>query len=169
MTWTPDDHFRWLTATKEVQIYVYKADPQLDWQIDEPYFSGMALEMGRHLRACTRDLHLADGDMHYTPGPGSVLGAGVHSLSVAYIPPKAWRKRYNKVTKTIALKVLPEGAAPIQWTTYNRGALDWDETYGTRLSAKHLNAQVSGLKERSFMTLHLVQFLTQIRLQRVRH
>lgn len=144
VTWTPDDHFHWLTATKEVQIHVYKADPLLEWDLQEPFYSGMTLEAPRHLRCCTQDLHLADGDMHYSPGAGSVLGVGTHSLSVTYTPPKAWRRRYNKVTKMITLEVLPKVRPPILWTSSDR---DWDSiVYGTKLNAKHLNAEVSGLQ-----------------------
>lgn len=147
VTWTPDDHFHWLAASKEVQIYVYKADPQLDWELKEPYYAGMPLEMHRHLRCSARDLHLTDGDMHYSPGAGARLGAGTHTLSVTYTPPKQWRRRYNKVTKSIVVEVKPKQRPPIEWANSNRAALDWNEiVYGTKLSTKHLNATVQGLE-----------------------
>jgi hypothetical protein len=138
---TPDDHLHWLTTTAEVTIEVFKADPELQWEITETFYSGMHLQMPRHLRCCTKDLHLADGDMHYTPGVGAVLGVGSHTLTVNYNPPKHWKKRYNAVSKSINLVVHAKLYPPIVWETYDRAALDWDAiVYGTKLAKKHLNA-----------------------------
>ena len=144
----PDDHLQWLQCSAEVTIFVYKAQPDLVWNVPQNFYSGMQLESPRHLCCSPKDIHLADGTTTYSPGPGAVLAEGDVQVTATFVPPKQWRSRYTKSTKTITITVSPKRIPSIIWKPHENRALDWDViTFGARLSAKQLNAYVEDEQE----------------------
>ena len=96
----------------------------------------------------SKDIHLADGTTTYSPGPGAVLAEGDVQVTATFVPPKQWRSRYTKSTKTITITVSPKRIPSIIWKPHENRALDWDViTFGARLSAKQLNAYVEDGQE----------------------
>ncbi|TKC09872.1 T9SS type B sorting domain-containing protein [Pedobacter polaris] len=113
-------------ATKTVSITVDKAAQVITWTAPANITYGTALSAA-HLNAT------ADGTLTYTPALGTVLGGGTHTLSVT----AAATSNYEAATKTVSITV-DKAAQVITWTA------PANITYGTALSAAHLNATAEG-------------------------
>lgn len=126
VTFTPTDTTDYTTATASVQILVNKASPTVTWAAPAAITYGTALS-GTQLDATAS----VPGTFAYTPTAGTVLHAGVQTLSVTFTATDT--SDYNPVTTTVMLTV-NQAAPVITW------AAPAPISYGTALSAIQLDA-----------------------------
>jgi hypothetical protein len=128
-TFTPTDTANYNTATKTVTLTVNKATPVITWANPAAITYGTALS-ATQLNATAS----VAGSFVYTPAAGTVLTAGMHTLSTTFEPTDA--ANYNTATEAVKLKV-NKANPKITWTTPTI------ITYGTPLSSRQLNAKAN--------------------------
>jgi hypothetical protein len=126
VAFTPADALNYVAASTTVSLTVDPATPALDWPSPAALIYGTALDVAQ-LNA-TADV---PGTFAYTPPAGTMLGAGAHTLRVAFTPADALN--YVAASTTVSLTVDP--ATP---------ALSWASPaaliYGPALGVAQLNA-----------------------------
>jgi hypothetical protein len=126
VTFTPWDANH-SAATASVTLNVAKAGTTLIWTPVAPLTYGTPLGAAQ-LNAFAVAV---DGTFSYTPPAGTVLSAGVHTLSVTFTPNDP--ANYNSASATALTEVF-RAASTISWS--NPSAI----VYGTPLNASQLNA-----------------------------
>ena len=129
VTFTPTDTTDYNNATGNVTLTVNKATPTITWATPATITYGTALS-GTQLNATAS----VAGSFVYTPASGTMLTAGVQSLSVAFTPTDT--TDYNNVSGNVSLTV-NKATPTVTWAT--PAAI----TYGTALSGAQLNATAS--------------------------
>ncbi len=130
-TFTPTDTTDYDTAKDSVSIQVNASTPSISWATPAAITYGTALTGAQLDAQATFNGANVAGTYAYTPAKGTVLGAGVQTLSVVFTPSNT--SNYNSVTGSVTLQVNP--AAPkITWL--KPGAIE----YGTALSSVQLDA-----------------------------
>ena len=99
VTFTPTDTVDYSVGTATVQLTVNKATPTITWATPAPISSGTALS-ATQLDASSGAVA---GTFVYTPAAGTVLAAGVQTLSVTFTPTDT--ADYNNATATVSLTV----------------------------------------------------------------
>jgi hypothetical protein len=130
VTFTPADPGHYATVTATATITVSKATPVITWPTPSAITYGTALG-GAQLNATTG----AAGDLAYSPGAGTVLDAGTHTLTVTFTPSDA--TNYNGASTNVTI-VVDQATPTIEWPS------PANITYGTRLSSVQLNATHNG-------------------------
>jgi hypothetical protein len=132
VTFTPTDSTDYTTAMATVQLTVSKTTPSITWA------TPAAITYGSPLSATQLDATVngVAGAFAYTPNAGTVLAAGVQTLSVTFTPTDA--TDYTTATATVQLTVNKLGTTII-WAT--PAAI----TYGTPLSGTQLDASSGGV------------------------
>ena len=128
-TFTPADTTDYSTAQAAVSLTVAKATPSLTWPKSAPIAYGAALNAAQ-LNATAS----VPGRFAYSPAAGTVLTAGVQTLSVTFTPTDI--TDYSTVQGEVPLTVT-KATPVITW------AKPSPITYGTALSATQLNAAAS--------------------------
>ncbi|QPH37832.1 Ig-like domain-containing protein [Pedobacter endophyticus] len=123
---TPTDAANYSVTSKTVSINVGKATPVITWANPSAITYGTALS-ATQLNATSN----VPGSFTYTPASGTILGAGMQTLTVNFTPTDA--VNYNATSKTVSINV-GKATPVITW------ANPADITYGTALSATQLNA-----------------------------
>jgi Bacterial Ig-like domain (group 3)/FG-GAP-like repeat len=137
VTFTPADTIDYTTVTATVQLTVNKPSTSISWA------TPAAITYGTPLSATQLDAFASGvpggglaGTYVYTPSAGTVLAAGVQTLSVTFTPTDT--TDYTTATATVQLAV--NRATPtITWPT------PASITYGTPLSATQLDASSGGV------------------------
>jgi hypothetical protein len=109
-------------------LAVAKADQVIAWSDPTAITYGTALGSSQLNAALT----VGDGTLLYTPGTGTVLAAGTHTLQVA----AAETTNYKPATKTVSLLV-EKADQVLEW------AAPGSIVYGTALGGAQLNASVT--------------------------
>ncbi len=126
VSFTPTDLTDYTTATASVQLTVNKATPTVTWATPSAITYGTPLSAAQ-LNATGS----VTGTFSYSPAAGTVLHAGVQTLSVTFTP--ADTSDYSPVTTSVTLTV--NQAVPLlTWPT--PAAI----SYGTPLSSTQLDA-----------------------------
>jgi hypothetical protein len=126
VTFTPTDTVHYTSAQAQVSITVNKVTPVITWATPAAIPYGTALSATQLNATAT-----VPGTFLYTPTTGSILNAGLQTLSVSFTPSDA--VDYNAATAAVSLTV--NKATPvITWA--NPAAI----AFGTALSATQLNA-----------------------------
>jgi hypothetical protein len=129
VTFTPTDTTDYSTATASVSLTVNAASPAMSWVQPGPITYGTALSV-MQLDATSS----VAGTFSYSPAAGTVLGAGVQTLTATFTPTDT--TDYSTATASVSLTV--NAASP---------AISWGQpgpiTYGTPLSGTQLNATSS--------------------------
>lgn len=126
VTFTPTDLTDYITATTSVQLLVNKANPTLTWA------PPAAITYGTALSAAQLDATASvPGTFTYSPAAGTVLHAGMQTLSVTFTPTDT--TDYNPATSSISVQV-NQAASVITWPAPAPIA------YGTPLSSTQLDA-----------------------------
>jgi hypothetical protein len=129
VTFTPTDAIDYDNATISVALTVNKATPTLGWTAPAAITFGTALN-GSQLNASAS----VAGTLAYSPAAGTVLAAGLQTLSVTFTP--ANTTDYAAVTANVPLQVT--SATPtVNWPAPAAIA------YGTALGATQLDATAS--------------------------
>ena len=128
-TFTPADFAGYSTAQAAVSLTVTNATPALTWTKPAPIAYGAALS-ATQLNATAS----VPGRFAYSPAAGTVLTAGVQTLSVTFTPTDI--TDYSTVQGEVPLTVT-KATPVITW------AKPSPITYGTALSATQLNATAS--------------------------
>ena len=123
---TPTDAANYNATSKTVSINVSKATPVITWANPTAITYRTALS-ATQLNATSN----VPGSFTYTPASGTVLGAGMQTLTVNFTPTDA--VNYDATSKTVSINV---GKATPVITWASPSAI----TYGTALSATQLNA-----------------------------
>jgi hypothetical protein len=126
VTFTPTDTTDYTTATGSVTLDVAQATPTITWAAPGPIVYGTSL--GAAQLDATTDV---PGSFAYTPAAGTVLGAGVHTLSMTFTPTDASDYTTTTATTTIAVS---QATPSITWSA------PASMTYGTALGAAQLDA-----------------------------
>ena len=126
VTFTPTDSTGYSTATGAVTLTVKQSTPIISWTAPSAIAYGTALSAAQ-LDATSS----VAGTFAYAPAAGTVLKAGLQSLSVTFTPTDS--TDYSTATATVTLTV-NVSAPTISWTT--PAAIN----YGTALSATQLDA-----------------------------
>lgn len=113
-------------ATATVTLDVLKATPVITWATPAPIVYKTRLD-ATQLNA-TADV---PGSFRYTPAAGTLLDAGLHTLTAGFTPVDT--RNYNDASATVTLEV--QRADPV--LTWTRPA---EIVYGTPLSSAQLNA-----------------------------
>jgi hypothetical protein len=125
----PTDTTDYQAASAQVNLTVNQAIPSVTWANPAPITYGAALS-GIQLDATSP----VQGSFSYTPGLGTVLGAGTHTLSVTFTPTDT--TDYQAVTTSVSI-VVNKATTTVTW---NEPAAI---TYGTALSGTQLDATAS--------------------------
>ena len=123
---TPTDTTDYTTATSTVQLLVNKASPTVTWTPPSPITYGTALSAAQ-LDATAS----VPGTFVYSPAAGTVLRAGMQTLSVTFTPTDT--TDYSPVTTSVTLTV-NQAASAITWPA------PAPISYGTALSGAQLDA-----------------------------
>jgi len=126
---TPNDTAGYTTAQATVLISVTKATPAIAWSTPAPISYGAALSAAQFNATAS-----VPGLFAYSPAAGTVLTAGVQTLSVTFTPTDI--TDYSTVQGEVPLTVT-KATPVITW------AKPSPITYGTALSATQLNAAAS--------------------------
>ena len=132
---TPSDATRYNSATASTTVTVnpaVKTTPVIDWKTPSAIVQGTALSSAQ-LNAST----IVPGTLAYTPGAGTVLAAGTHTLSAFFTPADA--TLYNSATAYMTLTVNPAPKTTPVLTWPAPAAI----TQGTALSNTQLTATAS--------------------------
>jgi hypothetical protein len=129
VVFTPTDATDYSAVTKTVSLTVDQATPKITWA------APASITYGTALSATQLDANASvPGTFAYSPAAGSILSAGLNTLSVTFTPTDS--VNYTTLTKSIQLTI-GEATPTITWA--NPAAI----TYGTPLSATQLNATAS--------------------------
>jgi RHS repeat-associated protein len=126
VTFTPTNTTLYNTAAATVALTVSKATPTISWATPAAITYGTALSATQLDATST-----VAGTFAYTPAAGTVLAAGLQTLSVTFTPTNT--TLYNTASATVTLTV-SKATPTISWAT--PAAI----TYGTALSATQLDA-----------------------------
>ena len=132
VVFSPTETTVYSTVTDTVQLVVNQATPTITWATPAPITYGTPLS-GAQLDATSGGLA---GTFLYSPAAGTVLAAGVQTLSVTFTPTDT--TDYTAATATVQLTVNKTNSS-ITWAT--PAAI----TYGTPLSATQLDASSGGV------------------------
>jgi Flp pilus assembly CpaE family ATPase len=128
-TFTPADTTNYSTAQAAVSLTVTKATPSLTWPKPAPIAYGAELSATQFNATAS-----VPGKFDYSPAAGTLLTAGVQTLSVTFTP--------NDITDYTTV----QGEVPLT-VTKATPVITWAKpapiTYGTALSATQLNATAS--------------------------
>jgi Divergent InlB B-repeat domain len=130
-TFTPTDTTDYTTAKTSVTIQVTASTPTLSWATPAAITYGAALSNAQLDASATLNGNNVAGTYTYSPTKGTVLGAGLQTLTVVFTPNNT--SNYNSATGSVTLQVNP--ATP-QITWLKPGAIE----YGTPLSSTQLDA-----------------------------
>ena len=126
VTFAPADAQGFSTAQASVLLTVTKTAPAITWPAPAPIAYGAALSAAQLNATAT-----VPGKFAYTPAAGTVLSAGVQTLSATFTPTDT--TNFASVQGTVSLTV-----------TKATAAVSWQKpapiVYGTALSAAQLNA-----------------------------
>ncbi len=129
VTFTPLDDRNYTVAEAAVEITVVSATPEISWPMPEAISYGVRLS-GTQLNARVS----APGNLTYNPGPGALLAAGEHTLSVTYTP-------------EASTKYLPTSSAVLLTVAKTTPSVTWPKPdrirHGTALNRVQLNATAS--------------------------
>ena len=129
VVFTPTDTTDYGTVTQTVQLVVNQATATVTWA------NPAAMTYGMPLSATQLDATASvPGTFVYTPAAGTVLAAGMHTLSVVFTPTDI--TDFVTITKTVQF-VVNKATAAVSWAT--PAAI----TYGTALSPTQLDATSS--------------------------
>jgi hypothetical protein len=126
---TPADATNYGSASATATLNVVKATPVITWS-DPPDCGYPSVLDGWALRATAS----VPGTLTYTPPAGTILNAGVHTLSVSFTPTDT--VHYTDASASVTLNV-HKGTPVINWDY--PGHID----YGTPLGSAQLNASTS--------------------------
>jgi uncharacterized membrane protein len=126
VTFTPTDTADYTTATASVTITVNQATPTISWATPATITYGTALS-ATQLNATST----IAGTFSYSPASGTVLTAGLQTLTATFTPSDT--ADYTSATATTLLTV-SKATPTISW------AMPASITYGAALSATQLNA-----------------------------
>jgi TonB family protein len=129
VTFSPADGETYTTVQATVQLDVEKLTPLIAWSKPDSIPYSTPLGAGQ---LCAKAS--AAGTLVYTPGPGAVLPAGTHKLSVSFTP--ADRDNYTAAQATVSLEVA-KSTPVIAWQKPD------PIPYGTPLSVEQLRAAAS--------------------------
>jgi len=129
VTFTPTDTTDYQVSTGSTTIQVNQATPTVTWANPAGITYGAALGAAQ-LNATAS----VPGTFAYSPGTGTVLTAGTHTLSVTFSPTDSID--YKAATKTVSV-VIGQATSAVTWTT--PAAIN----YGTALGAAQLDATAS--------------------------
>jgi len=128
-TFTPTDTAGYATAEAVVSLTVTKSTPTITWP--KPATIGYGTPLGAAQLNATASV---PGTFAYTPAAGTVVSAGVQTLSAAFTPTNA--TDYTPAQATVPITV-----------TKTTPVITWPApatiVYGAALSAAHLNATAS--------------------------
>lgn len=127
--WAADSNY--LAASADQSTVATKAAPVIAWATPVPISYGTALSASQLNATASYNGAAVVGTFAYTPGTGTVLGAGTKALSVVFTPTNT--ANYVPAAATVMLQVYP--ATPM--ITWAKPAAI---TYGTALSSKQLDA-----------------------------
>jgi hypothetical protein len=132
VSFVPDDSVDYTAASTTVQIVVGQESTSITWINPVPIIYGTALS-ATQLDAIAS----VPGTLTYTPPVGTVLTAGIHQLTVDFVPTDSIN--FAGATGTVTLTI-NQAVPSVTWA--NPAAI----TYGTALSGTQLNASspVSG-------------------------
>jgi subtilase family serine protease len=99
-TFQPSDSADYSPTSRSVPITVKKAIPILTWPTPAPIKKGTKLS-GKQLD-CKASI---SGTFAYTPGIGSLLTKGPHTLSTTFTPSTSNAVNYTKASKSVSIKV----------------------------------------------------------------
>jgi hypothetical protein len=136
-TFTPSNTTDYNTVTGSVVLTVNKATPTISWA------APAAITFGTALSATQLDASAnTAGSFAYSPGLGTVIGAGSQTLAVTFTPSDT--TDYNTATDSVLVTV--NKATPTQ-TTKTSPTISWSTptaiSYGTALGATQLDATAS--------------------------
>jgi hypothetical protein len=123
---TPTDTTDYATATANVTLTVNQAAPPVTWATPAAITYGTSLG--------TTQLNASSavaGTFSYSPGAGSVLGAGTHMITATFTPTDT--TDYTTASSSVTL-VVSQATPAITWATPTT------ITYGTALGGAQLNA-----------------------------
>jgi hypothetical protein len=126
VTFMPTDTVDYTAASTSVTLIVNQATPTITWTTPAPITYGTAL--GATQLDATSSIA---GAFAYTPTAGTVLTAGLHTLSVTLTPTDT--VDYTTASTSVTL-IVNQATPTITWTT------PAPVTYGTALSASQLDA-----------------------------
>jgi pilus assembly protein CpaE len=129
VTFAPNDDRNYTVAEAAVEITVVSATPEIMWPTPTAISYGVRLS-GTQLNAKVN----APGTMSYNPGPGALLAAGEHTLSVTYTPEAS--TRYLPASSAVLLTVA-KTTPSVTWPSPDR------IRHGTALNRVQLNATAS--------------------------
>lgn len=133
-TFTPADTTDYTNAKASVPLQVTSSMPVLTWATPAAITYGKALSGTQLNAAATYNGAKVAGTYTYTPAKGTVLGAGMQTLSVLFTPSNT--SNYSSVTASVTLEV-NQATPKISWA--KPAAI----TYGTALSDTQLDATAS--------------------------
>lgn len=125
----PYDEANYTEAMASVELNVVSATPEIEWLTPDSITYGVRLS-GSQLNAKVN----APGILTYTPGPGSLLAAGEHTLSVSYTPDPS--TKYLPTSCEVVLSVA-KSTPSVMWPAPDR------IRHGTALNRVQLNATAS--------------------------
>jgi hypothetical protein len=126
VTFTPADTVNYASGAASVTLPVDKATPTISWA------APAAIQYGTALSAAQLDAaSSAPGTFAFSPAAGTVLSAGIQTLSVTFTPTDV--NDYHDATASVQLMV-NQAAPVVSW------AAPAAISYGTALSATQLNA-----------------------------
>lgn len=125
----PTDSENYANVQATVLLEVAKETPIVDWPEPKPIDYGTRLDEKQLCATAS-----APGSFEYSPGPGEVLPAGTHTLTVEFTP--ADTSNYTKAEATVWLAVA-KGTPIVEWTA------PASINFGTRIGSKHLCATAS--------------------------
>jgi len=126
VVFTPTNTTDYTPATAAVTLTVNQATPTITWQAPKTITYGTALS-ATQLNASAN----VSGTFTYSPKSGTVLGAGLQTLTVTFAPTDS--TDYTTETVSVSL-IVNKATPPITWATPKAIA------YGTPLSASQLDA-----------------------------
>jgi hypothetical protein len=126
---TPADSTNYLEAQATVTLNVVGEKPAITWPNPEPTIYGTLLSSSQ---LCATSL--VEGIFEYNPGPGELLGAGEHPLSLAFTP--ADTLNYSASQAAVSLTVA-KATPDIIWPVPE------PIPYGVALGASQLNAKTT--------------------------
>lgn len=131
VTFTPEDTENYATAGASVAATVARVNPAIEWPAPDSIPYGTALN-ATQLNATAS----IPGTFNYSPAAGEVLSAGLHTLTVAFIP--ADDTSYTTAQASVSL-IVTRVKPVIAWPAPD------PLTYGTLLTEMQLNATASVL------------------------
>ena len=133
-TFTPTDTTDYTTAKTSVSIQVTGSTPTITWPTPAAITYGTPLSATQLHASAAFNGATVPGTYTYSPAKGTVLPAGMQTLTVVFTPSNT--SNYSSVTSSVALQVNP--ATP---------KLTWSKpaaiTYGTPLGGAQLDATAS--------------------------